>query len=55
MSKEWYGDEDKCGECAYNHYDKKEKCWVCGNPESENYGLMTAYDDSCEEFTGGRK
>lgn len=24
MSKEWYGDEDKCGECAYNHYDKKE-------------------------------
>lgn len=51
MSKEWYRD-DLCGECTYNQYDNKEKCWVCNNPESENYGLRTAYDDYCEEFCG---
>lgn len=21
MSKEWWGDDDKCGECLYNKYD----------------------------------
>lgn len=49
MSREWYG-EDYCGECQHNTYDKKEKCYVCNNKDSENYGLRTAYDDSCEEF-----
>ncbi len=49
MSKEWWGDDDKCGECIYNKYDNREKCYVCSNRESENYGLMTAYDDCCEE------
>lgn len=26
MSKEWWGDDDKCGECLYNKYDKG---WIC--------------------------
>ena len=38
MSKDWWGDDDN-----------REKCYVCSNRESENYGLMTAYDDCCEE------
>lgn len=49
MSKDWWGDDDKCGECIYNKYDNREKYYVCSNRESENYGLMTAYDDCCEE------
>lgn len=50
MSKEWY-DEDMCGECEFNYYDKKEGCFVCNNWESDNYGLRTSYDDVCEEFS----
>lgn len=37
----------KCGECAFNTYEDGE--FVCGNEDSENYGLPTAYNDSCEE------
>ena len=28
MSKDWWGDDDKCGECIYNKYDNREKCYV---------------------------
>lgn len=51
MSREWDEDE-QCGKCAYNIYDKKEKCYICNNRASENYGLMTYYDDTCEDFEG---
>ena len=34
---------------------KKEKCYVCSNKESENYGLMTYYDETCEKFEGRRQ
>lgn len=34
---------------------KKEKCYVCSNKESENYGLMTYYDETCEDFEGRRQ
>lgn len=51
MSREW-DEEEQCGKCAYNTYDKKERCYVCSNKESENYGLMTYYDETCEDFEG---
>lgn len=50
MNVEWLGDDEKCGECMCNGYDKKENCYVCNNPYSENYGLMTSYEDGCENF-----
>ncbi len=55
MSREW-DEEEMCGKCSYNTYDKKkEKCYVCSNKESENYGLMTYYDETCEKFEGRRQ
>lgn len=55
MSREW-DEEEMCGKCAYNTYDKKkERCYVCSNKESENYGLMTYYDETCEDFEGRRQ
>ena len=45
-----------CGECKYNkrdfskpqNSDYEEFC--CGNKDSDNYGIPTMYDDSCEDF-----
>lgn len=37
-----------CGTCAFNRYKDGE--FVCGNPDSEAYGLYTAYSDECEEY-----
>lgn len=39
-----------CGSCTYSEYDREEGQWGCVNPESEGYGLLTAYDDGCEEW-----
>lgn len=46
---------NQCNTCKYNtpEYEgetRKPKDFYCGNAESENYGLPTAYDDSCEEY-----
>ena len=41
-----------CGECKYNERDfsngYEEFC--CGNEDSDNYGVPTMYDDSCDDF-----
>lgn len=42
--------EQCCGNCKYSGYDKEEKEWYCNNPESETYGILTAYGDGCEEW-----
>ena len=45
-----------CGECKYNKIDfsKPQNSgyaeFCCGNEESDNYGVPTMYDDSCEDF-----
>lgn len=39
-----------CGNCKYSHYDKEEQDFVCTNEDSENYGLPTMYNDSCEQY-----
>lgn len=37
-----------CGNCRFNTYSDNE--WCCGNEESDNYGVPTMYDDSCEDY-----
>ena len=37
-----------CGTCKWNCRSDGEYC--CGNDESENYGVPTLYDDSCEDW-----
>lgn len=37
-----------CGNCRFNTYSDNE--WCCGNEESENYGVPTMYDDSCDDY-----
>ena len=45
-----------CGECKYNKRDfsKPQNSgyaeFCCGNEDSDNYGVPTMYDDSCEDF-----
>ena len=45
-----------CGECKYNKRDfsKPQNSgyaeFCCGNEESDNYGVPTMYDDSCDDF-----
>lgn len=42
--------EQCCGNCIYNNYDRQEGQWCCICADSEAYGLLTAYGDSCEEW-----
>lgn len=42
--------ENICGECRYNSYNQDIGDYVCDNTYSENYGMDTLYDDSCEDF-----
>lgn len=43
-----------CGNCKYNEPDPlcKEEDFMCGNEDSENYGINTDLDDGCEDFEG---
>lgn len=38
-----------CGTCLYNRWEGKDT-FSCGNEESDNYGVQTFYDDTCEEW-----
>ena len=48
--KEWLALREICGECKYNKYSTTEKEFYCSNTDSDNYGIPTMYDDSCEDF-----
>ena len=48
--KEWLALREICGECKYNKYSTTEKEFYCSNTDSDNYGMPTMYDDSCEDF-----
>lgn len=37
-------------ENANNKYSTTEKEFYCSNTDSDNYGIATMYDDSCEDF-----
>ena len=39
-----------CGECKHNKYSTTEKEFYCSNTDSDNYGVPTMYDDSCDDF-----
>lgn len=45
-----------CGNCKYNTQyffdtdpDRKSE-FCCGNEDSENYGVPTMYDDTCDDW-----
>lgn len=38
-----------CGTCKYHFKDNSTGEWTCGCPDSENYGIETGYNDSCDE------
>ena len=48
--------KEVCGNCKYNKRDfskpqnKGYAEFCCGNEESEEYGVPTFYDDSCDCF-----
>lgn len=48
------GEENRCcGTCKHNKLDWTAwKCdeFFCGNVDSENHGVPTAYDDGCEDW-----
>ena len=48
--KGWLALREICGECKYNKYSTTEKEFYCSNTDSDNYGIPTMYDDSCEDF-----
>lgn len=37
-----------CGNCVWNDYEEGD--YVCGNEDSECYGMMTSYDDWCTDY-----
>ena len=45
-----------CGTCKFNkrYFSKPQNKgyaeFCCGNEESDNYGVPTMYDDSCDDF-----
>lgn len=42
-----------CGNCEHHTPPWKNGLlcgWSCGNEESENYGLVTEYDDCCIDY-----
>ena len=45
-----------CGECKHNKRDfsKPQNSgyaeFCCGNEDSDNYGVPTYYDDTCDDF-----
>lgn len=45
-----------CGNCKYNKYTPDGRNgsmngkFYCGNEDSEEYGVPTFYDDSCDDF-----
>ena len=41
-------DKEQCGTCRFNSYEYGE--FSCSNTDSDNYGIPTAYDDSCEDW-----
>lgn len=38
-----------CGECIYSKFDREIHEFYCSNEDSDNYGISTAYNDSCPE------
>ena len=43
-------EEKVCGRCKFNTFDHECSEFVCDNPESDAYGVGTAYCDSCTEW-----
>ena len=50
------GVKEVCGTCKYNQYSpdgngiRNKGGFYCGNERSENCGVPTFYDDTCDEW-----
>ena len=44
--------DEICGTCKFNTYDKEYKKFYCDNEDSDTYGASNNYDDECEEWEG---
>ena len=42
-----------CGTCEYNRYDPTWEEYYCVNKDSENYGVETLPEESCEDWKYG--
>ena len=42
--------DECCGTCKYHCYANDEDDWVCENPNSENNGVWTDYEDFCNDY-----
>lgn len=40
--------DECCGNCIFNRYHDGE--FLCGNEDSEMYGIFTEYSNSCNEY-----
>lgn len=40
--------EECCRSCKFNKYYNGE--FLCGNEDSEMYGIYTEHNDSCDEY-----
>lgn len=41
--------EENCGNCEYHHKCKElDGAWTCDNENSDQYGLETDYNFSCD-------
>ena len=39
-----------CGNCKYNEFDDEIDDYACNCPDSDEYGISTFYEDTCDEF-----
>lgn len=39
-----------CGTCICHKHITNTNEWTCNNPQSDNYGLETEYDDCCDKY-----
>ena len=45
--------KEVCGTCKFNSRTYDGRCnseFCCGNEESDNYGVPTMYDDTCDDW-----
>ena len=51
-------EKEVCGTCKHNKYDtdgsgiRNGATFYCGNEDSDNCGVPTFYDDTCDDWEG---
>ena len=42
--------EECCGKCKHHYRANEQGDWICENPDSDNEGVWTDYEDWCPDF-----